>query len=54
LIDFPAAGQTTTDYDEFRAMVAKTPPEQIRYAGVALRGSDQMVRALTKRFSLLR
>ncbi len=54
LIDFPAAGQTTTNYDEFRAMVAKTPPEQIRYAGVALRGSEQMVRALTKRFSLLR
>ena len=53
LIDFPASGQTTTDYEEFRAMVARTRPEELRYAGIALRGPTEVVRTLTKRLSLL-
>jgi hypothetical protein len=54
LIDFPAAGQTTTDYEEFRATVARTRPEDLRYVGIALRGPATVIRALTKRLSLLR
>jgi hypothetical protein len=54
LIDFPALGQTTTDYEAFRTMVANTTPDQLRYVGIALRGADEALRSLTKRFSLLR
>jgi hypothetical protein len=54
LVDFPAVGQTTTDYEEFRGLVANTAPEDLRYVGIALRGSADVVRALTKRLSLLR
>ena len=54
LIDFPAAGQTTTDYEEFREIVAKTARGDLRYVGIALRGPADVVRTLTKRLSLLR
>jgi hypothetical protein len=30
LIDFPSLGQTTTDSEEFRTMVANTTPDQLR------------------------
>src|SRR5215471_3491427 len=54
LVDFPAAGQTTNDYEKFRAMVATTKPDELRYVGVALRGPADTVRTLTRRLSLLR
>jgi hypothetical protein len=54
LIDFPAAGQTTTDYEEFREIVAKTARGDLGYVGIALRGPADVVRTLTKRLSLLR
>jgi hypothetical protein len=54
LVDFPAVGQTTTDYTEFRSLVANTAPEELRYVGIALRGRADVVRTLTKRLSLLR
>jgi ABC-type branched-subunit amino acid transport system ATPase component len=54
LIDFPAAGQTTTDYEEFRGMVAKMARGDLRYVGIALRGPVDVVRTLTKRLSVLR
>lgn len=54
VIDFPAHGQTTTDYAEVLQRVACTPPEQLRFLGIALHGPAVTVRGLTKRFSLLR
>jgi hypothetical protein len=54
LIDFPALGQTTRDYEEFHTMVANTTPDQLHYVGIALRGPDEVVKGLTLRFSLLR
>jgi hypothetical protein len=54
LVDFPAAGQTTTDYEEFRAAVATTAPEELRYVGVALHGPADTVRTLTRRLSVYR
>jgi hypothetical protein len=54
LIDFPEAGQTTTDYEQFREIVARTPCADLRYVGIALRGPAGVVRTLTKRLSLLR
>jgi hypothetical protein len=54
VIDFPATGQTTNDYDEFRGMVANTPPEELRYVGIALHGPAEVVRLLTRRLSVLR
>jgi hypothetical protein len=35
-------------------MVANTTPDQLHYVGIALRGPDELVRSMTKRFSLLR
>jgi len=54
LVDFPSAGQTTNDYQEFRAMVATTAPAELRYVGIALQGPADAVRTLTRRLSLYR
>ena len=54
VVDFPAFGQQTTDYDEFRGKVAATPAAELSYLGVALSGSGRSVRRLTGRFALLR
>ena len=52
VIGFPANGQQTNDYDDFRAMVATlTEPA---YLGLALYGDDKAVRRLTGSFGLLR
>ena len=54
VVDFPAFGQQTNDYDEFRGMVAATPNAELSYLGVALSGSLRAVRRLTGRLALLR
>jgi hypothetical protein len=54
IVDFPAAGQETNDYDEFRRRVATTPADELEYLGVALYGPRRAVGRLTGRFPLLR
>ena len=54
VLDFPAAGQQTTDYDDFAAQVARTSTSDLVYLGVALCGSARRIRRLTGGFSLLR
>ncbi len=54
VVDFPVFGQQTTDYDEFRGMVAATPAAELSYLGVALSGSGRAVRRLTGRMALLK
>ncbi len=54
VIDFPTAGQQTTDYTAFAAAVAETPTAALAYLGVALCGPSRAVRKLTGGFPLLR
>jgi hypothetical protein len=54
VVDFPAFGQQTNDYDEFREMVAATPAAELSYLGVGLSGPGRAVRRLTGRLALLR
>jgi hypothetical protein len=54
VIDFPVVGQQTNDYDEVRALVARTPTAELTYLGVAVSGSRRAVARLTGTFSLLR
>ena len=54
VVDLPAPGQQTTDYDEFRGMVAATPSAELSYLGVALSGPRRAVGRLTGRLALLR
>jgi hypothetical protein len=52
VIGFPRSGQTTTDYEQFRAMVAETPSPD--YLGLALYGPRKTLRRLTGSLGLLR
>jgi len=52
VIGFPANGQQTTDYEDFRAMVATLAEPD--YIGLALYGDAKTVRKLTGSFGLLR
>jgi len=52
VVGFPRFGQTTTDYEHFRAMVAET--EALEYLGLALYGDGKVVRRLTGSLALLR
>lgn len=54
VIDFPAFGQQTNDYDEFRAHVEETPAADLRYLGIALYGERRAVARLTGSLPLLR
>lgn len=54
VVDFPAAGQQTNDYEQFRATVANTAPDRLRYLGVLLHGPAKTVRSLTGGLALLR
>ena len=54
VVDFPASGQQTTDYDAFAAAVAASPTAALRLLGVALCGPSKPVRKLTSGFPLLR
>jgi hypothetical protein len=52
VVGFPASGQTTTDYEAFRAMVAETASPE--YLGLAFYGPAKTVRRLTGSLGLLR
>ena len=52
VIGFPRFGQTTTDYEHFRAVVAETPSPD--YLGLAFYGDAKTVRRLTGSLGLLR
>jgi hypothetical protein len=54
VVDFPALGHTTNDYQEFQRRVAGSPADDMRYAGIGLHGPLALVRELTRRLSLLR
>ena len=53
-IAFPAAGQTTTDYDAFRAVVARTATEDLAPVAVLVCGAAKPIRSLTGSFGLMR
>jgi hypothetical protein len=52
VVGFPRFGQTTTDYEHFRDMVAST--EAPEYLGLAFYGDGKLVRRLTGSLGLLR
>lgn len=54
VIDFPAQGQQTTDYAEFRRLVRATEPGALRYVGVMIYGAKKKVSRLVGRYGLLR
>jgi len=54
VIDFPAFGQETTDYDAVIDRVGATPAAELEYLGIALHGSGRAVRRLTGSLRLLR
>jgi hypothetical protein len=54
VVDLPAAGQQTTDYDAFRAAVEGTDPADLTYLAVLVSGPPRTVRKLTGSLGLLR
>ncbi len=54
VIDFPAQGQLTNDYGEFRRMMGETAPDQIRYLGVMVYGERKKVSRIVGKYGLLR
>jgi hypothetical protein len=52
VVDMPAPGQRTTDYDEFRAAVASDA--ELAYLGILVSGPPKAVRAVTGQLGLLR
>ena len=54
VVDFPAAGQQTTDYAAFAAGVSNTPTDALTYLGLALCGPSRPIRKLTGGYPLLR
>jgi hypothetical protein len=54
VIDFPADGQQTTDYDEVRRRVARIPTVELRYLAILLYGPRRAVSRLTGNLALLR
>ena len=54
VIAFPAVGQTTTDYEAFRAAVADTATEDLAPVAVLVCGPAKPIRSLTGSFGLMR
>ena len=54
VVDFPAAGQTTTDYALFQSMMRETAPDEVRYVGVMLYGERKKVSRVVGKYGLLR
>lgn len=54
VIDFPAQGQATNDYGEFRRMMAETAPDQVRYLGVMVYGERKKISRIVGKYGLLR
>ncbi len=53
VIDFPAHGQQTTDYGEFRELMGATNPGDVRYLGVMLFGRKKKVGRIVGKYALL-
>jgi hypothetical protein len=53
VIDIPALGQQTNDYEEVRAYVASTATADLEYLGLALHGSRRAVSRVTGTLRLL-
>jgi Protein of unknown function (DUF2000) len=54
VVAMPMFGHQTNDYDEFRALVARTPRADLRFLAVAVHGPRRSVGRLTGSFGLLR
>src|SRR4051812_39153521 len=54
VVAMPVFGHQTNDYDEFRALVARTPGAELRFLAVAVHGPRRRVGRLTGSFGLLR
>jgi hypothetical protein len=54
VVDFPADGQTTTDYEAFRRTVARTRPEAMTYLGVALVGQRKDINRIVGNLALVK
>ena len=54
VVDFPAQGQQTNDYAEFRKMLGETAPDQVRYLGVMVYGERKKVSRIVGKYALLR
>ncbi|MEN3282899.1 MAG: hypothetical protein V7607_4039 [Solirubrobacteraceae bacterium] len=54
VVDFPAFGQQTTDYESVIERIGQTPAAELEYLGVALHGPRRAVRRLTGHLRLLR
>jgi hypothetical protein len=54
VVDFPAYGQQTTDYEAVIERVGQTPAADLEYLAVALHGPPRAVRRLTGSLRLLR
>lgn len=52
IVDFPAQGQQTKDYDEFRRVVASLTTDEITYVGIALIGKKKPIAKLVARHKL--
>jgi hypothetical protein len=53
VIDIPAVGQETNDYEEVRAYVARTATDDLEYLGLALHGPRRAVSRVTGTLRLL-
>jgi hypothetical protein len=53
VVDMPAIGQQTNDYEAVRAHVEATPTTDLEYLGLAVYGSRRAVARLTGRLRLL-
>jgi hypothetical protein len=53
VIDIPAVGQQTNDYDDVRAFVGRTATADLEYLGLALHGSRRAVSRVTGTLPLL-
>jgi len=54
VVDFPAPGQQTTDYEAFRHAVSTTRAAELEYVGVAVIGPKKRVARITGQLALLR
>jgi hypothetical protein len=54
VVDFPAQGQETNDYAEFRRLVRETAPDQVRYLGLMVYGERKKVSRIVGKYGLLR
>lgn len=54
VVGFPTAGQQTTDYAAFAAIIASSPTSALTYLGLAVSGPTKPVRKVTGGLPLLR